>query len=218
MSGRTAFWRRRIWLWVVVMLLVGLAACYWRQRQPRAMRLLEQVNNVGFIPFAANQVTSAAGFLVMNGTPTLLHPATFTFFDWDGRQLWHVTFHDVINLHNLYFNASDADRFALSPDGHVLAQVYPQGKGVCVTSWRDGHPLGVAAIPWLPVQYRLYMMYSLQVTDSGCVWLTAVDHQQYRLWAVDGTQVAAGSYTPSLPPSTNTVDTVKYTLSPRETR
>jgi len=87
----------------------------------------------------------------------------------------------------------------ISPDGHLLAIAFLKDRNIHVASWRDGRHLADAAFT-LQSESAMSQEFgegylTMQVENSGRVWLQVGGRRSVWLWAIDGTHLAAGSYT-----------------------
>ncbi|MHB9024332.1 MAG: hypothetical protein ACYC7E_09180 [Armatimonadota bacterium] len=199
------------WLpWIILLTLAaGWGAWAWHTLRSGTLRLECTVEVSGpTMDYAWPWFGIPGGIYLRKEQTRIDGPVVYTLIGWDGKPCWTIT--SPVNAmpypgatHSFNGEPTLADGFALvtpSPDGQVFALAAVDGKIITVTSWRNGHLLGQARVPWSPKPE--HTGWALRALDSGRCWL----YQAYmpegscRLWAIDGARVASGRYTASTAP------------------
>jgi hypothetical protein len=153
------------------------------------------------------------GLCVTVGRPqTPGGPGTITLLGWDGQPRWTITAPLRPQMIQRVYNPTSGHALdeetliSLSRDGHVFALCEPGTKPgtLRVRSWRDGRLLGEARVVFACAASRLCYDVTLQVLDSGRLWLydTCCHNGRVRLCAIDGALVQTGQYRVGGLPST----------------
>lgn len=202
--------RRRQLLAVAAGLLVALAG-WWGLTRPVALRPVARIDLSTETILLHNGPPDPAFWghphclylRIVRHNPDPIVPATLVCLDWTLRERWRITdvIPDVVATGDEYGLAvttlfsRGVPVAGISPDGRTFALLRPTARGLFITSWRDGRRLGTARVGHYPMGA---VECQLQPTDSGRVWLYYSEAPlPYRLWAIDGTQVAVGDYTPT---------------------
>ncbi len=193
---------RRRWGVAVLAVLALLSLAYWWSHRS-TMRMTARIVfplNTYLLNNTPVLIGSDTGALLVSRKlgATITTPATVKLFGWDGKLHWQADIPAIDYLadgsgflHNPWGN----NIIALSPDGHCCALAREIQQTICISSWRDGHRLGNATLPYEADPNEFY---HFQIANDGRAWLFSWYKNGY-LWAIDGSRVRKATFAPSFP-------------------
>ncbi|HEY3415453.1 MAG TPA: hypothetical protein VGM23_01100 [Armatimonadota bacterium] len=199
---------------LIAILLTLFALGWWCLSQPEQMRLGKCIS-VNPADLVIDELSASGSSPLFFGSPVGLYlhidrmanapkaPARLSLIGWDGKPRWQIenfSVNPVLNgiiIDDLFRQNPTIQVAALSPNGRVFTLLRSTKHGYSITSWSDGQLRGTAHLQGNLSRYTNGAG-ALQVMNSGRVWLYAgLDIIRCSVWAIDGSQVAHGTYQPS---------------------
>ncbi|MHB9133114.1 MAG: hypothetical protein ACYDBB_18755 [Armatimonadota bacterium] len=195
-------WKRGV---LVVALVLLVAGGIWWWRMPRKMHVIVHLPPLP-VEMTQEGTWTPVGLYIWSHHRIRHRPWTLALYDWNGAKRWSTTVQEPPNT-GWYTYAT-----GYSPDGHWAACMQVQGRTIRVLRWHDGQALSEIRLPWAtPCTDGV----TVHPTDSGRVWVVIADRTAYRLWALDGAQIASGLHTQGLrKPGGTARDRYRWRLSP----